>query len=114
MRKFNTRKILLIVGAVLFTVLFVFSGFMALRQYRDTKQSAEAFNAVADLVKPVPTTLPEDEGNEEDSQPSAEPAPTLTSYDRFYRLAHHRGDKHQLSRHADAEQPGLLSEAQLR
>ena len=44
MRKFNTRKILLIVGAVLFTVLFVFSGFMALRQYRDTKQSAEAFN----------------------------------------------------------------------
>ena len=45
MRKFNTRKILLIVGAVLFTVLFVFSGFMALRQYRDTKQSAEAFNA---------------------------------------------------------------------
>ena len=108
MRKFNTRKILLIVGAVLFTALFVFSGFMALRQYRDTKQSAEAFNAVADLVKPVPTTLPEDEGNEEDSQPSAEPAPTLTSYDN------HRGDKHQLSRHADAEQPGLLSEAQLR
>ena len=66
MRKFNTRKILLIVGAVLFTALFVFSGFMALRQYRDTKQSAEAFNAVADFVKPVPTTLPEDEGNEED------------------------------------------------
>ena len=83
MRKFNTRKILLIVGAVLFTALFVFSGFMALRQYRDTKQSAEAFNAVADLVKPVPTTLPEDEGNEEDSQPSAEPAPTLTSYDKY-------------------------------
>ena len=30
---------------------------------------------------------------------------------RLYRLAHHRGDKHQLSRHADPEHPGLLSEA---
>ena len=83
MRKFNTRKILLIVGAVLFTALFVFSGFMALRQYRDTKQSAEAFNAVADLVKPVPLPQPVDEGSEEDDLPSAEPAPKLTSYDKY-------------------------------
>ena len=83
MRKFNTRKILLIVGAVLFTVLFVFSGIMALRQYRDTRQSAEAFNAVADLVKPVPTTQPTDESSKEDAQPSAEPEPTLTSYDKY-------------------------------
>ena len=83
MRKFNTRKILLIVGAVLFTALFVFSGVMAIRQYKDTKQSAEAFNAVADLVKPVPSPQPADEDSEEDDLPSAEPAPTLTSYDKY-------------------------------
>ena len=88
MRKFNTRKILLIVGAVLFTVLFVFSGFMALRQYRDTKQSAEAFNAVADLVKPAPTSAPtpvEDATGEDGTEAPVtdEPVPTLTSYDKY-------------------------------
>lgn len=88
MRKFNTRKILLIVGAVLFTALFVFSGFMALRQYRDTKQSAEAFNAVADLVKPAPTSAPtpvEDATGEDGTEAPVtdEPVPTLTSYDKY-------------------------------
>ena len=88
MRKFNTRKILLIVGAVLFTALFVFSGFMALRQYRDTKQSAEAFNAVADLVKPAPTSAPtpvEDATSEDGTEAPVtdEPVPTLTSYDKY-------------------------------
>ena len=88
MSKFNTKKILLIVGAVLFTALFVFSGFMALRQYRDTKQSAEAFNAVADLVKPAPTSVPapvEGTTSEDGTEAPAtdEPVPMLTSYDKY-------------------------------
>ena len=57
MCNFNKTKAFFLIGAVLFTALFLFSGIMAMRQYRDTKQSAEAFNAVADLVKPAPTPV---------------------------------------------------------
>ena len=57
MRKFNKTQVFFLIGAVLFTALFLFSGIMAMRQYKDTKQSAEAFNAVADLVKPAPTPV---------------------------------------------------------
>ena len=73
---------------MLFTALFLFSGIMAMRQYKDTKQSAEAFNAVADLVKPAPTpvlTSVEDATGEDgtDTPASYEPAPELTAYDKY-------------------------------
>lgn len=88
MRKFNKTQVFFLVGAVLFTALFVFSGVMAMRQYKDTKQSAEAFNAVADLVKPAPTPVlssVEDATGEDgaDKPASYEPAPELTAYDKY-------------------------------
>ena len=88
MRKFNKTQVFFLIGAVLFTALFVFSGIMAMRQYRDTKQSAEAFNAVADLVKPAPTpvlTSVEDATGEDgiDTPASYAPVPELTAYDKY-------------------------------
>lgn len=88
MRKFNKTQVFFLVGAVLFTALFLFSGVMAMRQYKDTKQSAEAFNAVADLVKPAPTPVlssVEDATGEDgaDKPASYEPAPELTAYDKY-------------------------------
>ena len=88
MRKFNKTQVFFLIGAVLFTALFLFSGIMAMRQYKDTKQSAEAFNAVADLVKPAPTpvlTSVEDATGEDgtDTPASYEPALELTAYDKY-------------------------------
>ncbi len=88
MRKFNETQVFFLIGAVLFTALFLFSGIMAMRQYKDTKQSAEAFNAVADLVKPAPTPVlssVEDATGEDgaDKPASYEPAPELTAYDKY-------------------------------
>ena len=88
MRKFNKTQVFFLIGAVLFTALFLFSGIMAMRQYKDTKQSAEAFNAVADLVKPAPTpvlTSVEDATGEDGTGTPAsyEPAPELTAYDKY-------------------------------
>ena len=36
MRKFNKTQVFFLIGAVLFTALFLFSGIMAMRQYKDT------------------------------------------------------------------------------
>lgn len=88
MRKFNKAQVFFLIGAVLFTALFLFSGIMAMRQYKDTKQSAEAFNSVADLVKPAPTpvlTSVEDATGEDgtDTPASYEPASELTAYDKY-------------------------------
>ena len=88
MRKFNKTQVFFLIGAVLFTVLFLFSGIMAMRQYKDTRQSAEAFNAVADLVKPAPTpvlTSVEDATGvgRTNTPASYEPAPELTAYDKY-------------------------------
>ena len=88
MRKFNKTQVFFLIGAVLFTALFLFSGIMAMRQYKDTKQSAEAFNAVADLVKSAPTPVPssvEEATGEDgtDTPASYEPAQELTAYDKY-------------------------------
>lgn len=88
MRQFNKTQVFFLIGAVLFTALFLFSGIMAMRQYKDTKQSAEAFNAVADLVKPAPTPVlssVEDATGEDGTDTPAryEPAPELTAYDKY-------------------------------
>ena len=88
MRKSNKTQVFLLIGAVLFIALFLFSGIMAMRQYKDTKQSAEAFNAVADLVKPAPTPVQTSVGDATgedgtDTPASYEPARELTAYDKY-------------------------------
>lgn len=46
----NKKQKILIVGAALFAALFLFSGIMLAWQYADGRQSANAFDAVADLI----------------------------------------------------------------
>ena len=44
------KQKLLLCGAAVFAVLFLFSGIMLGRQLSDQKQSAEAFDNIADMV----------------------------------------------------------------
>ena len=81
-------RIFLMIGAALFAILFLFSGVMAYRQYADKKQSAEAFEAVADLIRPTPVpqadSTIEDSGDAEDSATETEEAaPTQTAYETY-------------------------------
>ena len=77
----NKKQKILIVGAVLFAALFLFSGVMMAWQYADGKQSADAFDAVADLIQPVempqPGTIPGIEGSTE------EPDPELIALEKY-------------------------------
>ena len=50
MKPLNKKQKILIAGAALFAALFLFSGMMLEWQYMDGKQSADTFEAVADLV----------------------------------------------------------------
>lgn len=54
----NKKQKIMIVGAALFAALFLFSGIMLVWQYADGRQSANAFDAVADLIHPVGTPQP--------------------------------------------------------
>ena len=54
----DKKQKILIAGAALFAALFLFSGVMLMWQYADGKQSADAFDAVADLIQPVETPQP--------------------------------------------------------
>lgn len=59
----------MIAGAAFCAALFLFSGFMLCREYLDQKQSAEAFDAVAELVKEEPELpAPELENGQEPVQ----------------------------------------------
>lgn len=54
----NKKQKILIAGAALFAALFLFSGIILAWQYADGKHSADAFDAVADLIQPVATPQP--------------------------------------------------------
>ncbi len=79
--KQNIKQRIFLCGATAFAALFLFSGVMLARQYADQKQSAEAFDQVAALVKETqpeedtPATMPtEDEAPEET---------TVTAYEKY-------------------------------
>ena len=65
-RYFMKQKLLLC-GAAVFSVLFLFSGIMLGRQLADQKQSAEAFDNIADMVvnetEPDTAEQPEETAN---------------------------------------------------
>ena len=74
------KQKLLLCGAAVFAVLFLFSGIMLGRQLSDQKQSAEAFDHIADMV--VNETKPDAaEQPEETSKPESPPA--LTAYEKY-------------------------------
>ena len=68
----------MIAGAAFCAALFLFSGFMLCREYLDQKQSAEAFEEVAELVKEEPV-LPALE-LESEQEPVQE---EVTAFDKY-------------------------------
>ena len=72
------KQKLLLCGAAAFAALFLFSGIMLQRQLSDQKQSAEAFDNIADMVvnetKPDATHQPGEPGE-------TEAPPALTAYE---------------------------------
>lgn len=77
----NKNQKILIVGAALFAALFLFSGAMLAWQYADGKQSADAFDAVADLIQPVEMPQPGITPGIGDS--TEEPDPELIALEKY-------------------------------
>lgn len=77
----NKKQKILTVGAALFAALFLFSGVMMAWQYADGKQSADAFDAVADLIQPVETPQPGTTPGIGDSM--EEPDPELIALEKY-------------------------------
>ena len=82
----NKKQKILIAGVALFAALFLFSSMMLMRQYADGKQSADAFDAVADLIQPVetpqpgqPGTVPGVEGSTTEEEPDLE----MVAFERY-------------------------------
>ena len=70
----------LMFGAAACAALFLFSGVMLWRQYADEKQSAEAFDNIADMV--VEETEPD--AAEQPGEPGeTEAPPALTAYEKY-------------------------------
>ena len=74
----KVKSRLMIAGAALCTALFLFSGAMLAREYLDQKQSAEAFDEVAELVK-EDVELPALELADEPAQEPEE----LTAFEKY-------------------------------
>lgn len=87
----NKKQKILIAGAVLFAVLFLFSGIMLAWQYADGKQSADAFEAVAGLVQPDTTPRPEGTpGQNGGSAVDADPA--LAAFEKYKAVQEQNND----------------------
>ena len=81
------KSTLMMIGAAVFAVLFLFSGVMMYRQYADEKQSADAFNEIAGLVQTEPTATVEPETVEEtqsgETEAETEAPAELTAYEKY-------------------------------
>lgn len=80
------KRKLMIAGAVAFTALFLFFGVMFCREYLDQKQSAEAFDHIAQLVEPTPEPVPDktaDVPGEKTSGEESASAPALPAYEKY-------------------------------
>lgn len=74
------KQKLLLCGAAVFAVLFLFSAIMLQRQFSDQKQSAEAFDHIADMV--VEETEP-DAAKQPEEPGETEAPPALTAYEKY-------------------------------
>lgn len=78
----NKKQKMLIIGVALFVALFLFSGIMLAWQYADGKQSADAFDAVANLVQPEPTPRP-DTSHGQTGDSAVDTDPSLTALEKY-------------------------------
>lgn len=74
-RMMKRKSMWIVTGAALCAALFVFSGAMLLREYLDQKQSAEAFEEVAELVK--------EETKKTTSKQENGESPALTAFETY-------------------------------
>lgn len=78
------KRVFIGIGAVVFTALFLLSGWMIYRQYRDGKENQAAFDDVAALVKedvpPTVTTVPMT------GPPTVTPTapPLMTAFEKYH------------------------------
>lgn len=79
-RRYFMKQKLLLCGAAAFAVLFLFSAIMLQRQFSDQKQSAEAFEHIADMV--VDETEPDAAEQPEEPGETVAP-PALTAYEKY-------------------------------
>lgn len=82
----SRKQKILIVGAALFAALLLFSGIMVCREIKDSRQSAQAFESLAELVqkKPALDIQPNGEVSRPEDNPSADkPAPEITAADKY-------------------------------
>lgn len=76
----------MILGAALFAALLLFSGIMVCREIMDSRQSAQAFESLAELVqrKPNLDIQPDDEISQPEDKSSIDtPAPEITATDKY-------------------------------
>ena len=81
--KKNTMMIIL---AAIFAAIFLISAFVLWQDYKDQKESAEAFDDIASLVvmEPEPTEVPEETTNETVPENApAETIPELTAFENY-------------------------------
>lgn len=84
------RKIL-IAGAAVFAALFLFSGFMLYREYADSKQSAETFESLANLVLEDPTPTLSPDSPDEPTGPE-ETEPQMTAFEKYAEVYEQNSD----------------------
>ena len=85
------KQKILIAGAALFAALFLFSGIMLAWQYQDGKESADAFEAVAGLVRPDETPQPSTAPGEPVDSVEA-PDPSLIAYEKYEAVREQNSD----------------------
>ena len=87
----NKKQKILIAGAALCAALFLFSGVMLAWQYKDGKQSADTFEAVAGLVQPDKVTQPgTDPDQTGDDTQDADPA--LAAFEKYAAVQEQNSD----------------------
>lgn len=74
----NKKQKIMIAGAALFAVLFLFSSAMLVWQNEDGRRSADTFNAVADLIQPMDILTP---GQISDGEEAPDPA--LIAFEKY-------------------------------
>lgn len=82
----SRKQKILIVGAALFAALLLFSGIMVCREIKDSKQSAQAFESLAELVQQKPDLDIQMDGEiskPKDKSPADTPAPEITAAEKY-------------------------------
>lgn len=91
----NRKQKILIVGAALFAALLLFSGIMVCREIKDSQESAQAFESLANLVVEKPKLDIKTDGkgaHPKNESPAGEPAPEITAAEKYVAIHEKNSD----------------------